>query len=117
MAIKPLRAPEAPTIEEVEEHEAGGHCNYRSWCRACVAGRGRADAHTAADSDENALPTVAIDYGYLGDPDKEGAEKASPLLVLKSARDRWTASDVYQAKGVVNPWCAKRLAVELATIP
>ncbi len=28
-AIAPLRAPSAPTAEEIEEHEASGHRNYR----------------------------------------------------------------------------------------
>ena len=116
-AIAPLRAPSAPTTEEIEEHEASGHCNYRSWCRACIAGRGRADAHAAVESDEHALPTVAIDYAYLGDPTAEGDEKASPILVLKSGRDRWTISEVYPAEGVQHAWCAKRLAAELAALP
>jgi hypothetical protein len=71
----------------------------------------------AADSDESALPTVAIDYAYLGDPAKDSEDKASPILVLRSGRDRWTYSEVYPAKGVQNPWCAKRLAVELAMLP
>ena len=70
-----------------------------------------------AESDEHALPTVAIDYAYLGDPAAEGDEKASPILVLKSGRDRWTSSEVYPSKGTQNPWCAKRLAVELAMLP
>ena len=69
------------------------------------------------ESDEHALPTVAIDYAYLGDPTAEGDEKASPILVLKSGRDRWTSSEVYPAKGVQQPWCAKRLAAELAALP
>ena len=67
--------------------------------------------------DEHALPTVAIDYAYLGDPTAEGDEKASPILVLKSGRDRWTSSEVYPAKGVQQPWCAKNLARELAALP
>ena len=117
VAVVPLRAPAAPTAEEIEEHEASGHCNYRSWCRACIAGRGRSNAHVAADSDEHALPTVAIDYAYLGDPTASDEEKASPILVLKSAKDRWISSEVYPAKGVQHEWCAKRLGHELAMVP
>ena len=116
-AIAPLRASSAPTAEEVEEHEANGHCNYRSWCRACVAGRGRSDAHVSENSDENALPMVAIDYAYLGDSANDSEDKASPILVLRSGRDRWTYSEVFPAKGVQNTWRAKRLAVELAMVP
>ena len=39
------KRPEQPTAAEVQEHEISGHEPYRSWCRACVAGRGRPDAH------------------------------------------------------------------------
>ena len=38
------KRPEQPTAAEVQVHEISGHEPYRSWCRACVAGRGRADA-------------------------------------------------------------------------
>ena len=37
--------PEQPTAADVQEHEISGHETFRSWCRACVAGRGGADAH------------------------------------------------------------------------
>ena len=114
--VMPLRAPAALTQEDIEEHEASGLCNYRSWCRACTAGRGRSAPHTAAESDENALPTVAIDYAYLGDPAGD-EEKASPILELKSARDRWISFEVYPAKGVQIEWCARRLGHELAMVP
>ncbi len=67
--------------------------------------------------DEHALPTVAIDYANLGDPTAEGDEEASPILVLKSGRDRWASSEVYPAKGVQQPCCAKTLARELAALP
>ena len=37
------KRPEQPSAAEVQEHEISGHEPYRSLCRACVAGRGRAD--------------------------------------------------------------------------
>ena len=50
-----------------EEQEASGHAKYRTWCRACIAGRGRADAHVGpVRDDDDALSTVAIDYVYSG---------------------------------------------------
>ena len=36
------KRPEQPTVAEVQENEISGHEPYRSWCRACVASRGRA---------------------------------------------------------------------------
>ena len=38
---------EQPTAAEVQEHEISGHESYRSWCRACVVGRRRADGGLA----------------------------------------------------------------------
>ena len=64
--IIPLRAPEAPTEQEIEEHEAGGHPNFSSWCRACVAGQSRDQPHRAQDRSEIAVPTFHADYGSLG---------------------------------------------------
>ena len=34
-----------PTRQDREDHEAAGHVPQKSWCQACVAGRGRSDAH------------------------------------------------------------------------
>ena len=61
-----LKIPEGPTPQEREEHEIS-HEPYRAWCPACVAGRGRSDAHRERDHHEDALATVAFDYGYFGD--------------------------------------------------
>ena len=53
----------------------------------------------------------------LGDTAVENDQKASPILVLKSERHRWTSSEVYPAKGTLHTRCAKRLAAELALLP
>ena len=42
---QPLARPDRPTPEMVAAHEVS-QLPYRSWCRACVAGRGRAFQHT-----------------------------------------------------------------------
>jgi hypothetical protein len=55
--------PALPTPQEVAEHEAT-HTPYRSWCRHCVAGSGRREAHVSvseASRDENCV-TVSCDY-------------------------------------------------------
>ena len=59
------KRPEQPTAAEVQEHETSCHELYRSWCRACVAGRGRADAHVARPGVEKGVPIIGVDYGYL----------------------------------------------------
>ena len=33
---KLVKAPEDPTQEEIDEHEATGHVIYRNWCRHCM---------------------------------------------------------------------------------
>ena len=73
-ALVPLRAPAAPTRDEVQEHEARKHANCRTWFRASTAGRGRADAHAGTSRDEHALPTVDVDYAYMGDKSKTQRE-------------------------------------------
>ena len=44
-ALKTKRQPRRPSEQEIAAHEAGGHYPYRDWCRACVGGAGRSDAH------------------------------------------------------------------------
>ena len=42
---KPRRrnSPSDPTSRQFEEHVLPGHASFRSWCAACVQGRGRAE--------------------------------------------------------------------------
>ena len=51
-----------PTAAEVQEWS---YEPYRSWCRACVAGRGRADAHVGRPGVEKGVPIIGVHYGYL----------------------------------------------------
>ena len=37
--------PKNPTSREKQEHEDSGHAVYRSWCAACVEGRGVGGQH------------------------------------------------------------------------
>ena len=54
------KAPMESSREERAEHEILHEPN-RSWCRACVAGRRRSDAHFARTNVEKQFPTVGID--------------------------------------------------------
>ena len=49
-----------PTAAEVQVHEVSGHDLYRSWCRAFVAGRGRADAHVGRPGVEKGVPIIGV---------------------------------------------------------
>ena len=103
--------PVGPTRQEREDHEAAGHVPYRSWCRACVAGRGRSDAHSTAKTSHSAVTTIGIDYGYLEDRRTVGEQEAgpSPILVTRSSSTQVTTADVLPCKGTGHPWCVQAL--------
>ena len=76
--------PYTPSAQEREEHEAGGHAVYRSWCEHCIAAKGQQNPHTA-DAEPGDLPELGFDYGYMS---REQA-KCQPIIC---ARDRKTVS-------------------------
>ena len=41
-----------PSARQIVEHELTGHAMYRSWCRHCVASKGRAHAHSSREEGE-----------------------------------------------------------------
>ena len=61
--------PKNPTSREKQEHEDSGHDVYRSWCAACVEGRGAGGQHRLElleeEERERTTPIVAFDYGFL----------------------------------------------------
>ena len=76
VVLKPKRSPNLPTEEERRAHEVS-HVPYRSWCPACVAGRGRSDRHAVAtEAEEHTKPVVSMDYCYLC---SEKKTRARPL--------------------------------------
>ena len=83
-AIRPLPQPAMPTAAEIARHEVD-HCPYQSWCRSCVAGRGKADAHFAHQGDESNIPCVACDYAFMGEKNEteEMTSKNLPILIHK----------------------------------
>ena len=100
-AVRPLRAPGAPTKEEIDTHMAS-HTPYCSWCRHCVAGRGRSDAHRRVDHSEDAVPTISFDYAFFGEE-----AGVAPLLVSKDSSHRWLDAAVVPCKGAAHPWPVK----------
>ena len=69
--------PPEPSARQIAEHELTGHAVCRSWCRHCVASKGRAHAHSSREEGE--LPEIGIDYGFF-DRDREDA---LPILCVK----------------------------------
>ena len=66
-----------PSARQIAERELTGHAVYRSWCRHCVASKGRAHAHSSRE--EGALPEIGIDYCFFG---RDG-EDVLPILCVK----------------------------------
>ena len=69
--------PPEPSARQIAEHELTGHAVYRSWCRHCIASKGRAHAHSSQEEGE--LPEIGIDYGFFG----RGGEDVLPILCVK----------------------------------
>ena len=69
--------PPEPSARQIAEHELTGHAVYRSWCRHCVASKGRAQAHSSREEGE--LPEIGIDYGFFG----RDKEDMLPILCVK----------------------------------
>ena len=62
-ALKTKRQPRRPSEQEIAAHEAEGHYPYRDWCRACVSGAGRSDAHKRYGDDK--MLVVRKSAGFL----------------------------------------------------
>eukprot|EP00971_Amphidinium_carterae_P235442 4672392-Amphidinium_carterae.1 len=97
---RPRSTPMEPSRKEREVHEANAHIPYRAWCAACIAGRGRADAHERSRPPDTS--TVGLDYAYL-EP-RAGAEAASdtaaPIIVVRDDLTKATFAEVLPSKGV-----------------
>ena len=52
--------PKNPTSREKQEHEDSGHAVYRSWCAACVEGRGVGGQHRIELLEEESERTTQI---------------------------------------------------------
>ena len=86
--VKKLVAPTVPTATDREEHTAGGHAVFRTWCRECCIGLGRMHQHRVGGF-ETTIPVIATDHGDLNEREDLLQEAAgAPILVSKRNRDR-----------------------------
>ena len=63
--VKYHTSPLAPSRQEYHEHMVT-HVPYRSWCPHCVRGLARADQHRKDAEAEGSVPSLAIDYAFMG---------------------------------------------------
>ena len=61
--VRPLPSPVLPDQATIDRHNID-HYPYRSWCRACVSGRGRALPHRRTNG-KRQIPTLAFDYCFI----------------------------------------------------
>ena len=70
------------------------------------------------NTDEDALTTVGVDYGYfppegMVDDDPEAERKSTPILCGKDRKHRWYYALAVPCKGTGHPWPEKALAKEM----
>ncbi len=53
-AVKVPKAPDAPTLRDIEEHEATGHVAHRSWCIHCARARAMTSGCAARSGERSA---------------------------------------------------------------
>ena len=100
------KAPITVTQAERDSHLASGHAVYRSWCRACVAGRGKADPHVTFEPGADAVPKIGFDYGYFEKrADVPAGESPSPILISRSSKTWRLTAHVLPCKGVAHKHC------------
>ena len=69
--------PPEPSARQIAGHVLTGHAVYRSWCRHCVASKGR--AHAQSSRGEGELPEIGVHCGLFG---RDG-EDVLPILRVK----------------------------------
>ena len=91
--------PKNPTSREKQEREDSGHAVYRSWCAACVEGRGVGRQHrielVEEEERERKTPIVAFEYGFLT---QENAH-TFPILICRDSRYGQTGASCCERKG------------------
>ena len=92
-----LVSPVRPTQQMIDDHEVS-HTPFRSWCPFCVRGRGQSAGHFEVDKGDEQLPTISVDYGFLGTPDSPADEL--PVLLVKDRKSKATWSHPVPNKGL-----------------
>ena len=91
--------PTNPTSREKQEREDSGHAVYKSWCAACVEGRGVGGEHRIElleeEEREMTTPIVAFDYRFRT---QENADTFA-ILVCRDSRNGQTGATCCERKG------------------
>ena len=102
-----LSVPVKPSEEEIRQHNIS-HVPYRSWCRHCVRGKGRALMHRvvgrSAGDDKEVRPRVFMDYFYLSK--REEGKETLPLQAILDENSQRTFSVSLPKKGLEHQYNA-----------
>ena len=89
-----------PTKLEIEDHEKL-HLPFRTWCSACVKGRGVASPHSSICRDDPAAPEIFLDYCF--------PRAKVTILGIKHGPSGATASMLVSKKGGSIAWVSKHI--------
>ena len=103
------KAPREPTAAEREEHELT-HLPYRAWCRHCVRGRGKSEAHRELDAAAGyTVPHVSFDYCFMG----QDESKCLPILVCRDHKSKFIFCQMVPCKGTGHVYNVKQAVANL----
>ena len=114
--LRRRNSPSDPTSKEIEDHVLTGHASFRSWCAACVQGRGRAERHQGDGckelEDGSKVPVVSWDYCFLGAKNRASEVEVEqrgdgPVLVMHDSVTKSIFAHLIPAKGVDFTSCEK----------
>ena len=118
---KAARTPATPSKEEVSEHMIT-HLPYRSWCAHCVKGKAKSKAHRMRIEDRRnkTVPTVTLDYTFMGESQRDTEEKGMPIMVVKDVHTGYCGTGMVFARVVPrkgpHPYAVKRLANDIGLL-
>ena len=101
-----LSSPVKPTERMVEDHNVS-HIPFRSWCAHCVRGQAKSIGHVRHNKQEEQIPTVCMDYGFLGSEGDGGSDHEHPVLVMVDRASKMKGSFPVPCKGIAHPYPAK----------
>ena len=91
--------PKNPTGREEQEHEDSGHAVYRSWCAACVEGRGVGGQHRIELLEEEEREKTTLIVAFDDDFLTQENEDTFPILICRGSRYGQTGATCCERKG------------------
>ena len=106
--VEASSSPRLPSEAEVEAHHVS-HLPFRSWCSACVDGRGLSLGHRRVDAkrkEAEQIPTISVDFGFFGQTE-DRAHDTLPVLIVRDNKSKGIWAHLVPSKGVVHPFLRK----------